>query len=113
MDLAVCPHWPGPSGRQPGGTAAGFLWVALPILEMLACSLAELFRLYRWLCSARSRKVDKSVQVNLPPCDIETVMTQTIESIKAELASFQATKGGTKEVLAERLCEFRKRAMYE
>ena len=80
---------------------------------MLACSLAELFRFYRWLCSARSRKADKSVQVNLPPSDIETVMNLTIESIKAELASFQAARGGAKEVLAERLCEFRKRAMQQ
>ena len=111
LSLAVCPQWPGPSGRQPAGST--FRWVGLAILCMLACSLAELFRLYRWLFRTRIKTNDKAVQVDLPACNLETVMTMTIEAIREELAGFQASKAGTKETLAERLCEFRKRAMLQ
>ena len=56
--------------------------MSLAVLGMLACSLAELFRLYLWLFCSRVRKIDKAVQVDIPACDMETVMTLTVESIK-------------------------------
>ena len=111
LSLVVAQQWPAPSGRQPAGSAGGFLWVLLGVLGMLACSLTELFRLYLWLFCSNVRKIDKAVQVDIPACDMETVMTLTVESIKADLARFQASKAGTTESLAERLCEFGKRSL--
>ena len=118
MDRALvsCPAWPAPAGRQPAGSAFPWVWLlwGLP----WACVLAELVRLVLWLASIRKYSgrhhvSDKAIQVDLPVCKLEAVMTMTVEAIREELAGFQASKAGTKETLAERLCDFRKKAMLQ
>ena len=80
----------------------------------MACSLAELLRLIRWLFFYKKIKVsEKATQVDLPACSMKAIMLQTVESIRDELSGYQADKRGTKEQLAERLLEFRKRSMLQ
>ena len=85
------------------------LWLLLPWLGLLA----ELVRLARWLCHKPPARHEKAVQVDLPVCDMKQIMLRTVEAIREELSLYQADKGGTKEVLAERLLEFRKRSMLQ
>ena len=75
--------------------------------------LAELVRLVLWLSHRKRATSEKAIQADLPVCNLEAVMTMTVEAIREELAGFQASKAGTKEALAERLCDFRKRAMLQ
>ena len=79
-----------------------------------ACLLVELVRLALWISRIRHRQTtEKATQVDLPVCDIKKIMLWTVEAIRKELSGYQADKGGTKEVLAERLLEFRKRSMLQ
>jgi hypothetical protein len=78
-----------------------------------ACLLVELVRLALWLSHRKPATSEKATQVDLPVCDIKKIMLWTVDAIREELSGYQADKGGTKEVLAERLLEFRKRPMLQ